>query len=239
MYQRTYPYDIHRAVSNEKSLRASNLLREFNLDVNLRRTLCDLGCGGGELSELAATLGYQAVGVDIASSVLCSEGFRFVQMNIENFVEQYASEKFQIVVMSHSLEHQRNPKRILECVRLNLLAEDGHLVVVVPNSESQSARIFGSKWGYWQVPVHLHHFNSKSFEHLASIAGFEIKGKRVRGGDSLFLALTLMNVLGMSQGRSSKLRVCIAKVWSFLFKLWMFVGDEDAVYVLKQKAQQE
>lgn len=236
IYRNMYPYDIHRAIRNEKSLRAINLLRDFRVDPESRAVLCDLGCGGGELVESAAALGYQAVGVDFASSVFHSNDFRFIETDIENFVEQRSSVRYQIVVMSHSLEHQKSPTRILECIRLNLLARDGHLVVALPNADSRTAKIFGSKWGYLQVPVHLHHFNPKSFGCLASSAGFEIVARRVRGGDSLSFALTLMNVLGMSSRRPTRARVMVAKVWSFIFRWWMFVGDEDLVYVLKHKA---
>ena len=206
------------------------------MDPESRAVLCDLGCGGGELVESAAVVGYQAVGVDFASSVFHSNDFSFIEMDIENFVEQRTSVRYQIVVLSHSLEHQKSPTRILECIRFNLLARDGHLVVALPNADSRTAKIFGKNWGYLQVPVHLHHFNSESFERLASSAGFEIVSRRVRGGDSLFLALTFMNILGMSSRRPTRAQVVIAKAWSFMFKWWMFIGDEDLVYVLKHKA---
>jgi hypothetical protein len=147
-------------------------------------------------------------------------------------VSHVPEEKYQVITMSHSLEHQVEPLSILNSIRTNLLANDGILVLVVPNTEAKTRRLFGSKWGYWQVPVHIHHFSTKSLEKCAELTGYRVVFKSRRGADSLFWVLSAMNYFRTSSNEITKLKIIMTKVISLALSWWRFVGDEDLIYVL-------
>ena len=232
MYMHNYPYQIHDAIASEKRARARQLLSRVLRYSTTGTRLLDLGCGGGELVEVASSLGYQCVGVDIQPSKNTFSGPMFLTANIQEVVSQVPEKKYQVITMSHSLEHQLEPLSILNSIRTNLLADDGILVLVVPNTEAKTRCLFGSKWGYWQVPVHIHHFSSKSLEKFATLTGYRVVYKSFRGADSLFWVLTVMNYFQSSSNEVTKPKIMTVRAISLALSWWKSVGDEDLIYVL-------
>jgi hypothetical protein len=53
------------------------------------------------------------------------------------------------------------------------------------------------------VPVHLHHFSSRALQRLVQDAGLNVVSERVRGGDTVFLALSALQALGVSVGSAT------------------------------------
>ncbi len=98
----------------------------------------DVGCGNG--SQLALPLvecGFELTGVDVdLSSITCASEMasgarnaRFLCMHVE---ELSADQRFDVVILSEVLEHVNEPdKLVADSVRF--LAEDGVLIVTVPN----------------------------------------------------------------------------------------------------------
>jgi hypothetical protein len=78
---------------------------------------------------------------------------------------------FHCITFWHSLEHLRNPVAALSTVR-KLIAEDGLVMVAVPNSGGLQAVIFGANWLHLDVPRHLYHFNDTSLNALLRLTGF-------------------------------------------------------------------
>jgi SAM-dependent methyltransferase len=82
------------------------------------------------------------------------------------------STPFDCVTLWHSLEHMRDPRRTLETIR-SLLAEDGVVLIAVPDNGGWQARLFGTRWFHLDVPRHLFHFEQRSLETLLRSAGFQ------------------------------------------------------------------
>ena len=235
LYQFEYPYVVHEAVAKEKSFRSRQLLRYFNFTVGSK--LIDLGCGDGSLVFTAARMNLDAYGVDIHAPSL--EGSNcFFKEDIEVFSKTGSHEKYDFVIIQHTLEHLIDPLNVLSGIKSNLLEREGSLLIVVPNSDSLTARLFKSKWGYWQVPVHVHHFSESSIKILAELAGFEIVSIRTRGADSLFWILTLGNLLQIKHGGSfSRLQLLLIKAISQIGRYWVFIGSEDLIVEAKVRAK--
>ena len=231
LYNLEYPYVVHEAVTNEKSFRSRQLLRYFDLIAGSK--LIDLGCGDGSLVLAAARMNLDAHGVDIHAPSLEGSS-RFFKEDIEVFSNNRTNEKYDIVIIQHTLEHLIDPLNVLSGIKSNLLDEEGSLLIVVPNSDSLTARVFKSKWGYWQVPVHVHHFSESSIKILAELAGFEIVSIRTRGADSLFWILTIGNLLQIKhRGSFGKLQLLLIKAISLIGRYWVFIGSEDLIVEAK------
>jgi SAM-dependent methyltransferase len=77
------------------------------------------------------------------------------------------------VTMFHVMEHLYDPRAYLMAAR-NLLAEDGRLVVQVPNAASWQFRLLGRAWNGVDVPRHLFDFRALDVEILMVECGFEV-----------------------------------------------------------------
>lgn len=141
---------------------------------NKNKTLCDLGAGRGDLSTLFASQGYKVTAIDPDPNALSTENqgkFEFYPGSAEQLPSSVLGRKFDIVLMSHVLEHCIDPMRALINVR-SILRRGGKIICEVPNNDAMARRWHGAAWNMLDVPRHLHFFTSKSLSDFAAQAGF-------------------------------------------------------------------
>lgn len=133
----------------------------------------DFGCGFGQLIRSLADLGCVNIyGADINDQALdyCkSQGLRVEDCkNLENIVEKYKN-KFDLVIMSHVLEHITKEEIIpfLKKIRL-LLRPTGGILIMVPNAQSNT----NCYWAYEDF-THTTLFTSGSIFYVLKMAGFK------------------------------------------------------------------
>lgn len=125
-----------RAIAYAEIARAAGLPSEG--------TLLEIGCGtGGAAATLAESLGWSAVGVepDVASRAIASTiGVMVDATDLDGFVA--LGRTFDLILLSHVLEHVVDPDRFLTQV-LRLLGPDGVLLIEVPNGmTNESLHLF-------------------------------------------------------------------------------------------------
>ena len=142
------------------------------LPANKDAKILDIGCGFGSfLSELKRS-GYLSIkGIDLSDQAIdfcLSQDLEVQKSNIVDFAEQ-SVEKFDLIVMSHVLEHIKKDEIIitLKRIRNNLLDEKGKLCVMVPNAQSNT----GSYWAYEDF-THTTLFTTGSIHYVLKAAGF-------------------------------------------------------------------
>ncbi len=180
LYSRTYLYPIHRLAQHWKRNRARRLARFIRqlAPATKYKSLLEVGCMFGYLMEELRS-NYLVKGIEIGTQAVrhCqARGLDAAQISLESYL-QTDEATFDIIIMSHVLEHLRHPDKDLQKLR-DRLNPGGVLVILVPNHDSISARLFGRYWGWWQVPVHFNHFNRSALEHLARRSGYHVN--RVR-----------------------------------------------------------
>ena len=98
------------------------------------RSICDLGCGNGQIAGRLAALGYEVTGIDASRS-----GIRIAQQTYPEvkFVEGLINREltdlqtFDLVISSDVIEHLYRPSDLLEAARA-LLKPGGHLLLGTP-----------------------------------------------------------------------------------------------------------
>jgi SAM-dependent methyltransferase len=153
--------------------------------------ILDVGCGaGGNLKSLQEQ-GWQAFGIEI-SAVAAAHARDLLQADIHTGTLEsapFTPKSFDLVLMSHSLEHLPSPADALRRVH-SLLKDDGLLVVSVPNVNSLEYKLFGRWWFPLDPPRHFYHFDKRSLSGIIAQAGFRLY--RVRTGISaIFLMASL------------------------------------------------
>lgn len=140
---------------------------------DLSSPILDIGCGFGQMLIRLKEAGYtQTSGIDIGNesvSYCLSIGLNVAQIET---IHKFASEnegRFQLILMSHVLEHIPKEEVIDNLISIRrMLAPGGSFIVMVPNAQSATGV-------YWMYEDYTHHqlFTSGSLLYVLRSAGFE------------------------------------------------------------------
>jgi 2-polyprenyl-3-methyl-5-hydroxy-6-metoxy-1,4-benzoquinol methylase len=135
--------------------------------------ILDVGCGNGARLVRLRALGWdvhgQEVDPDAAAEARRTSGAPVHLGHLEN--AEFAEGSFDVVTVSHVIEHVHDPVGLLrECRRI--LRVDGIVVVTTPNVESYGHARFGASWRGLEPPRHLYLFSQRTLRETAMRGGF-------------------------------------------------------------------
>lgn len=144
-----------------------------------RKTCLDLGSGSGEFMYLAGALGIDCVGIEpnegYANYTCDKLGLKVSNQTLEE--TSYDDGSFDLIRLSHVLEHMRDPVRSLKVLH-RWLSEDGLLYIEVPNIELDAENKMQAKMFHFG---HIFNFNPVTLRLAAGLAGFaEIEDSAAR-----------------------------------------------------------
>jgi 2-polyprenyl-3-methyl-5-hydroxy-6-metoxy-1,4-benzoquinol methylase len=246
IYNKTYHYDVHSIISVEKNWRSTTLMDYLTKAGELGglKNVLEIGCMHGDFLGVMKNYGAQSItGVEpdktAAENAKKAGDFHIHNMSVDEFLNSDMAKGccFDLIVMSHVLEHLPNPNETLDRLRL-LLGRQGQLLILVPNAGALAPRVFRGAWGWWQTPVHLFHYTLDGLRRTLKNHKFEIKVAMVRGADSLCILLSIRNLLSIvtpflkcwqCEKNSVFLTKIILRIWSAVFRYSLFLGDEEMV----------
>lgn len=135
--------------------------------------LLDVGFGSGAFLMLAQRIGWQVSGVDpdpVAVANARRAGLDVREGGIEAFAD--AREQFDVITLSHVIEHVHNPVETLKHAYA-LLKKGGVLYIETPSIDAYGHGRFREHWRGLEVPRHLVMFNWASMGDLLKRIGFE------------------------------------------------------------------
>jgi SAM-dependent methyltransferase len=237
IYNSLYLYDVHKLIIGEKKYRALGLMKTIHRYLPSSKKILEIGCNYGYLLEELKKK-YNVFGIELdenAVSYCQQKNLKVVQDNIEHFAKT-TDKKFDLIIMSHVFEHLLNPDEVLANLR-KILSKEGQVLILVPNSKSFTAKTFKKYWGWWQVPVHINHFNRNSLTLLLDKCNFQTIKTTSKGGDSLIIILSLMNIFksNKSGNKLSPIKRFIIIVNSIIFRYWYQISNEELVVLAKEK----
>jgi len=135
--------------------------------------LLEVGCGDGSLLLHMQSQGWKVEGQDIDPDAgvhsLEDGSIRVHKAPLEELHLPEGS--YDAIVMNHVIEHAANPRRLLrECRRL--LAREGQLILVTPNSLSFGHLLFCANWMHLDPPRHLFLYSVRNLPALVRSAGY-------------------------------------------------------------------
>jgi SAM-dependent methyltransferase len=167
----------------------------------------DVGCGNGSrLAELRAR-GWDVQGVGTLER------------------DTFPQASFDAIVMTHVIEHMRDPLPVLRTCRM-LLRPGGKLVVTCPNLDAYGHRRYGASWIALDAPRHEHLFTRASLIALSSAAGFTAIDARtsVRGAFGNFAGSEQVRASGRRTGRGG-LALCAKALALMSYELVRLARD--------------
>ncbi|WP_242535698.1 class I SAM-dependent methyltransferase [[Muricauda] lutisoli] len=144
-----------------KNLRNKGQLLVNQIDTP--KNLLDLGAGTGDFLITAQNSGFKVSGVepnDKARKLAEQKG-----VHLFSGLVDVPNQKYQAITLWHVLEHLPDLDQQIKRL-VNLLEEDGVLVIAVPNFKSYDAKHYKSHWAAFDVPRHLWHFSKTSIAKL-------------------------------------------------------------------------
>lgn len=156
--------------SEFKALHDINPLRLNYIDQRAQirgKTVVDVGCGGGILSESMALRGATVTGIDMGETPLSVANLHsletgvaidYQQITAENLAEQQAA-CFDVVTCMEMLEHVPNPESVIEaCARL--VKPNGHVFFSTINRNPKSflLAIVGAEYVMNMIPRGTHEY---------------------------------------------------------------------------------
>lgn len=152
-----------------------------------RGRLLDVGCGTGE--SMLSWRGQQAecVGLepdpDVARKARELTGMDVRSGALE--AQEFPAESFDVITMSHVLEHVEDPRSTLRAAA-RLLRPGGELLIWVPDFGSPLRGLFGAGWFPYEVPRHRWHYRVEDVARLLREAGLRPRELVPDVGESTF-----------------------------------------------------
>ena len=141
------------------------------------RRWLDVGGGHGHFACVAREVlpATEFDGLDFGEAILTARRRGWIAEAYQGQFTQLAPQlvgRYDVVSMSHYLEHTRDPRKELDAAA-TVLPSGGYLVIEVPNPECPYARWLGRLWLPWFQPQHQHLLSAANLERLTGEAGFE------------------------------------------------------------------
>lgn len=211
--------------------------------IEKKKRVLDVGCGAGSFLHIARSRGLETVGVESdarASSLAAANNNSNEPMIIySDLVEMAAKEAkpFDAITLWHVLEHLPELTRQLS-IMTKSLADQGVLVVAVPNKDSYDAAIYKEYWAAYDLPRHLYHFNRNSLERLMKQAGFYLLKRKTLPFDSYYIALLSERYRATLPKPLQILRGVLIGFISHLMSVFNIRPASGEVFVFKKRTSQ-
>lgn len=195
----------------------------------------DFGCAGGEKMEFVSRAhpSWSIYGLD-NSAFACANaekrGFKIfcgdaLTIDLpENF--------FDVINMSHVVEHLHSPKETLQKVN-RMLSPEGRLIIYTPNLDSLAAKIFGSYWFATDCPRHLFLFTTRTLSHMLFEAGFEVEKIEYEKTPKIEIG-TIYHLL---RKRDKRINPFIWRIFKPVTTVLSFFGKSSTVKITAKKSE--
>jgi SAM-dependent methyltransferase len=146
-------------------------------------SICDLGCGGGELLGRFKALGFNVLGVEpdaAARAEAAKAGVTVLAGTCEELPADLKGQSCDLVIMRHVLEHCRDP--ILALQKAFFLTRPGGILFCeVPNCAATHFKSLGVCSAMFDAPRHLYFFTPACLRKVIGLGGFTFSGFQYMG----------------------------------------------------------
>jgi len=216
------------------SAREWMLNRKRNLVQSLTKgkRLLDVGSGTGYFLDHMQRHGYEVQGVEIDGDARKATKKKF-GIKVEEpstFLNGQLPDRVDVITLWHVLEHLHDMDGYMKSIRQQL-ADDGVVLIAVPNHASYDATYYKKHWAAYDVPRHLWHFTPETVKRLAEKSGFQVIAQKRLPLDPFY------NALLSEQYKGNKLALLSGSVIGgiALLKSYLDAGKSTSpIYILKK-----
>jgi 2-polyprenyl-3-methyl-5-hydroxy-6-metoxy-1,4-benzoquinol methylase len=226
---------LPRLLSHAPSLKRWGSLDVMDLKPVQAGTLLDVGCGNGEFIEHMRDLGWSVSGVDPDPAAVEWGRIRGLEVFEGTVADVPASMRYDVITLSHVIEHVPDPVRLLLECRRRLRPGTGTVVMTTPNIKSLGYRWFKGLWRGLEVPRHLHIFSPSALSVCVARSGLNLHSIRTETRLARMIYLNSMSAKNGRRDVGDQVRFSAgAKCASYAFQLL-----EEAVIGFQQDSGEE
>jgi SAM-dependent methyltransferase len=133
------------------------------------KSVLDYGCGAGGVLKQFKEAGFDTLGIDLNEGYLKKAREEGLNVSNSDFVIDSSRSSFDIVILSHVLEHTPNPLGTLSRLR-DILTDNGVIYVEVPGILNIK-NLYSHPQFYFQQ-AHYWHFSRASLQNILNFSGF-------------------------------------------------------------------
>jgi len=145
--------------------------------------ILEVGCGSGGLLDIMRNNGWRTYGIepsnDAAALAQASGHQVFVMGGDDAYPDELSRLQFDLIYLSHSLEHMHYPTKSLSNLARLLKPVSGRMVIEVPNAESLLTYLFGELTPIYDVPRHLYFYSPDTLAAMLKKTGYRIESMRL------------------------------------------------------------
>jgi SAM-dependent methyltransferase len=184
--------------------------------------LLDFGCGSGEVLSILKRIGWETHGVELneeAVKYARSKGLDIFDKDIRSI--HFPDDHFDVIRMRSVLEHLYDAPQIMGEIH-RILKKDGNLLLICPNIQSFSSRLFKGRWYHLDLPRHLYHFSSISLVSFLKKQHFQFLSTRTCGSGGILGSLDyLLNEKKKRRGTRLLNNKILRVMFYFAFEFWV------------------
>jgi len=155
--------------------------RIINKFVCKKGRVVEIGCSTGILLKLFKDQGWEVLGIEPSGSYkeAAKKEVEVINKRFEDL--KLPKNKYDVVILNHTLEHLSNPFATLKEVN-SILKKGGIVFIDVPNFGSLSSLLFRKKFSLLLPKEHNFHFTKDSLTKLLEKSGFRVNYVETRSG---------------------------------------------------------
>ncbi len=174
-----YLYNVIKSFTLKSKV---NLIERYTIK---NKTLLDVGAGTGDFLLKAQKSNWLVKGVEPYEKARNLAQQKSVDVK-EKLKEIH--QKFTVITLWHVLEHLPDLENSIIELK-SKLAEEGILIIAVPNFKSYDAKHYKEFWAAYDTPRHLWHFSKSSIEKLFRKHSMELIETKPMYFDSFYVSL--------------------------------------------------
>jgi SAM-dependent methyltransferase len=146
-------------------------------------SILEIGCGNGKNLSKFLENGFSVFGVEpdpAARAVAIKAVVNVFAGTAEELPENIKSRKYDVILMSHVLEHCQDINAAVSNVN-EFLKPGGICIVETPNCQSLGFRSYQGEWPWSDIPRHLNFFTPVSLKAILTKHDFNVVSTKYRG----------------------------------------------------------
>jgi 2-polyprenyl-3-methyl-5-hydroxy-6-metoxy-1,4-benzoquinol methylase len=199
------------AAFDEEILGWKRYLEFLRSYIGSKGRVLDVGCNDGSLLSLFRDHGWSGIGIEMNTKLAnfaTSQGLKVINKPFNQAT--FADDSFDLIVMSHILEHMPQLGETLKCVQ-RFLKAGGYLFIIVPNYGCHLARLIeGVRWIGFIPGQHIWYFTKKSLKSSCESYGLKL--------------VKYKTIISLPTGS----KIFLGSLIKHLFNFWIKITDNGA-----------
>lgn len=201
-HSKNQPNPIKNFLSNILTMLNHNFLSD--IDRKSAGKILDIGCGNGDLLNKLKDPNWEKTGIEIDENARKEAYNNKIQVIEGGYrVLEDIDEKFDVIIVSHVLEHVYDPKNLIR-LAIKALNKDGEIWFQWPNPESELLKVYKHFWRGLEAPRHICLMSKKSFTNIINSQLFKGKVILKDCSDRYPKSLIYMNLSSQSIKKGDK-----------------------------------